>query len=130
LEYKTQSNVEKRFQQFKNPKFVNSLFLDKPERVEALAYLILLTIMMLSVMEQVVRKGLKEENDTVVGTGKMLKKQPTQLMILRIFYSILYQCYTVNGKTVRRLLKPFTDSQAKIVRYLELPESVFAWNGA
>ncbi len=85
LEYKTQSNVEKRFQQFKNPHFVNSLFLDKPERVEALAYLILLTIMMLSVMEQVVRKGLKEENDTVVGTGKMLKKQPTQLMILGSF---------------------------------------------
>lgn len=129
LEYKTQSNVEKRFQQFKNPHFVNSLFLDKPERVEALAYLILLTIMMLSVMEQVVRKGLKEENETVVGTGKMIKKQPTQLMILRIFYSILYQCYTHNGKTVRRLLNPFNDSQAKIVRYLELPESVFAWNG-
>ncbi len=130
LEYKTQSNVEKRFQQFKSPHFVNSLFLDKPERVEALAYLILLTIMMLSVMEQVVRKGLKEENDTVVGTGKMLKKQPTQLMILRIFYSILYQCYTENGKTVRRLLNPFSDSQAKIVRYLELPESVFVWNDA
>ena len=73
MEYKTQSNVEKRFQQFKNPNFVNSLFLDKPERVEALAYLILLTIMMLSVMEQVVRKGLKEESETVVGTGKMLK---------------------------------------------------------
>ncbi|MFZ3132574.1 MAG: hypothetical protein WA125_16135 [Desulfosporosinus sp.] len=49
-----------------------------------MAYLILLTIMMLSVMEQV----------------------------------------------VRRLFKPFNDSQAKIVRYLELPESVFAWNGA
>ncbi|OLN26620.1 hypothetical protein DSOL_4902 [Desulfosporosinus metallidurans] len=36
-------------------------------------------------MEQVVRKGLKEENDTVVGTGDKLKTQPTQLMILRIF---------------------------------------------
>lgn len=84
-----------------------------------------MTIIMLSVMEQVVRKGLKEENETVVGTGKMLKKQPAQLMILRIFYSILYQCYTENGKMVRRLLKPFNDSQAKIVRYLELPESVF-----
>jgi hypothetical protein len=62
--------------------------LDKPERVEALAYLILLTIVMLSMMEQVVRKGLKEENETVVSTGRMIKKNPTQLMILRIFYSI------------------------------------------
>lgn len=51
-------------------------------------------------------------------------------LILRIFYSILYQCYTENGKTVRRLLNPFNDSQAKIIRYLELPESVFVWNDA
>jgi Transposase len=128
LEYKTQSNVEKRFQQLKNPHFVNSLYLDKPQRVEALAYLILLTIMILSVMEQVVRKGLKEENETVVGTGKKIKKQPTQLMILRIFYNILYQYYIDNGKTVRRLLEPLNDSQAKIVRYLGIPESAFAWN--
>jgi len=130
LEYKTQSSVEKRFQQLKNPHFVNSLFVDKPERVEALAYLVLLTIMMLSVMEQVVRKGLKEEGETVIGTGKKVKEQPTQLMILRIFHSILYQTYIANGKKVRRLLKPFNDSQAKIVRYLEIPESAFAWNGS
>lgn len=129
LEYKTQSNVEKRFQQLKNPHFVNSLYLNKPERVEALAYLILLTIMILSVMEQVVRKGLKEENETVVGTGRMIKKQPTQLMILRIFYNILYQCYSDNGKTARRLLAPLDSSQAKIIRYLGIPESTFAWNG-
>jgi len=130
LEYKTQSSVEKRFQQLKNPHFVNSLFLDKPERVEALAYLVLLTIMMLSEMEQVVRKGLKEENETVIGTGKKVKIQPTQLMILRIFYSVLYQVYIVNGKKIRRLLTPLNDSQAKIVRYLEIPESTFAWNGS
>jgi len=130
LEYKTQSSVEKRFQQLKNPHFVNSLFLDKPERVEALAYLVLLTIMMLSVMEQVVRKGLKEENETVIGTGKKVKIQPTQLMILRIFYSVLYQVYIVNGKKIRRLLTSLNDSQAKIVRYLEIPESTFAWNGS
>jgi len=129
LEYKTQSNVEKRFQQLKNPHFINSLYLNKPERVEALAYIILLTIMILSVMEQVVRKGLKEENETVVGTGKKVKKQPTQLMILRIFYNILCQCYVDNGKTVRRLLTPLDSSQAKVIRYLGIPESTFAWNG-
>lgn len=129
LEYKTQSGVEKRFQQLKNPHFVNALYLEKPERIEALAYLILLTIMMLSVMEQVVRRSLKEENETVVGTGKKIKTQPTQLMILRIFYNVLIQTYIHEGKIVRRLLEPLNDSQAKIVRYLGIPESAFAWNG-
>src|SRR5665648_836097 len=93
-------------------------------------YLILLTIMMLSVMEQVVRKGLKEEDEAVIGTGKKVKIQPTQLMILRIFYSVLCQVYIANGKKIRRLLTPLNDSQAKIIRYLEIPESTFAWNGS
>lgn len=128
MEYKTQSGVEKKFQQLKNPHFVDSIYLEKPERIEALSYIILLTIMMLSVMEQVVRKGLKEEKTTVVGTGRMIKTQPTQVMILRIFYNILYQCYYENKKRIRRLLTPLDDSQAKIIRYLGLDASIFAWN--
>lgn len=129
LEYKTQSGVEKRFQQLKDPHFINSLYLEKPERIEALAYLILLTMMILSVMEQVVRKGLKEENETIVATGKKINKQPTQMMILRLFYNIVIQTYVREGKMIRYLLKPLNDSQAKVIRYLGIPESVFAWNG-
>lgn len=128
LEYKTQSGVEKRFQQLKDPHFVNSLYLEKPERIEALAYLILLTMMILSVMEQVVRKGLKEENETIVATGKKINKQPTQMMILRLFYSIVIQTYVREGKVIRYLFKPLNASQAKVIRYLGIPESAFAWN--
>jgi hypothetical protein len=82
--------------------------------------------MILSVMEQVVRDGLKKENETVIGTIKRIKNQPTQLIILRIFYNVLYQCYTDNDKMVRRLLEPLPDSQAEIISYLEIPESTFA----
>jgi transposase len=128
LEYKTQSSVEKRFQQLKNPQFVNSLYLNTPERVEALAYLILLTIMILSVMEQVVRAGMKREAETVIGTGKKVKLQPTQLMIIRIFTEVITQTYIVQGKPIRRMFTPFNDSQAKILRYLGITESNFAWN--
>ena len=129
LEYKTQSSVEKRFQQLKNPHFVNSLFLKTPERVEALTYLILLTMMILSIMERVVRQGLKNENETVITTGKKINPKPTQVMILRIFTGVRCQVYTLGGRTVRRLLKPLNACQAKIVRYLGIAESHFAWNG-
>lgn len=50
-EYKTQSSVEKKFQQIKSPNFVNALYVDTPERVEALTYLILISMMILSVSE-------------------------------------------------------------------------------
>lgn len=48
-EYKTQSSVEKKFQQIKSPHFVNSIYLETPHRIEALTYLILISMMMLSV---------------------------------------------------------------------------------
>ena len=123
LEYKTQSSVEKRFQQLKNPQFVHALFVKNNNRVEALSYLILLTIMVLSVMEQVVRAGLKKENETVIVTDKRINKQPTFMMIYRVISIVLYQRYVVDGKIYRRLLRPLNDSQQKILRYLQLDET-------
>jgi transposase len=129
LEYKTQSTVENKFKQLKNPHFVNSLYLEKPERIEALTYLILLTLMIMSLAETVVRQGLKVENETVVGTGGFIKKQPTLLMIFRIFENVLYQCISLNGVKIRKLLKPLNDCQQKIMRYLKLSDSIFAYTG-
>jgi transposase len=129
LEYKTQSTVENKFKQLKDPHFVNSLYLEKPERIEALTYLILLTLMIMSVAETVVRQGLKAENETVIGTGGFVKKQPTLLMIFRIFENVLYQRISVNGVKIRKLLKPLNDCQKKIMRYLKLSESIFAYSG-
>jgi hypothetical protein len=80
-------------------------------------------------MEQVVRKGMKEENETIIATGKKINKQPTQMMILRLFYNIVIQTYVHEGKRIRYLFKPLNESQAKVIRYLGIPESAFAWNG-
>jgi len=128
MEYKTQSTVENKFQQLKNPHFVNSLYLEKPERIEALTYIILATLMIMSIAETVVRRGLKAENETVIGTGNFIKKQPTLLMIFRIFENVLYQSVEINGMKLRRLLKPLNESQQKIMRYLNMSESIFAYN--
>ena len=130
LEYKTQSGVEKRFQQIKNPQFVNSLYLNTPKRVEALTYLILLTIMMLSVMEQVVREGVEKESTYVICTGNKVNYKPTQVMITRIFTEVITQTYIMSGKTIRRLFTPLNDSQAKIIRYLGIAAANFAWNSS
>ena len=51
--------MEKKFQQLNSPHFVNSLYLDSPERIEALTYLILISMMILSVAEHVVGRELK-----------------------------------------------------------------------
>lgn len=62
-EYKTQITVEKKFQQLKSPQFVNSIFLKNTARVESLMYLLLISMMILSVVESVVRTGMKENEE-------------------------------------------------------------------
>ena len=76
-QYKTQSSVEVKFQQFKSRHFVNSLFVKKVERVEALMYLYLIALQVCSIVEYVIRRGLKCEGDYIIGRGRTKQYSPT-----------------------------------------------------
>ena len=128
-EYKTQSGVEKKFQQLKSPHFVNSLYINTPERIEALTYLILISMMILSVAEHVVRRELKAEGEKIIGPGKVKMVQPTLCAILDLFdIDIGVKVVSLDGKKYRSLARPLNDSHKKILRYLSIPEDVFHWN--
>jgi len=124
-EYKTQSSVEKKFQQLKSPHFVNSLYLKKPERIEALVYIILIAMMVLSVVERVVRREMETENAVVIGPGKVKMTRPTLRAIVDIFGYAPINRYSYEGQVSRALLEPLNDSQAKILRYLGIPTNIF-----
>jgi transposase len=127
-EYKTQSQVEKRFRNLKSPKYMNSLFLKSPKRVEALVYLLLIVLMILTIAEKVVRKGLKKTDDLVIGIDRRKLKQPTLDSILQIIDRVRTVTYKVGGKTYREI-RELDDSCKKIIGFLRLKESCFAWNG-
>ena len=124
-EYKTQSSVEKKFQQLKSPDFVNSLYVKTPERVEALTYMLLMTMMILSVVEHVVRREMKEENEIVIGPGKIKMIKPTLKSIVSIFHNVAVFVVKEKDRKQRTLMKPLNDSQSKIIRYLGLDETIF-----
>jgi len=128
-EYKTQIGVEKKFQQLKSPHFVNSLYLDTPERIEALTYLILISMMVLSVAEHVVRRELKAEDEKIIGPGGIKMKRPTLWAILEIFnVGIGVKVVSLDEKKYRSLACPLKNSHKKILRCLGIPENVFCWN--
>jgi transposase len=128
-EYKTQIGVEKKFQQLKSPHFVNSLYLDSPERIEALTYLILISMMILSVAEHVVRRELKSEDEQIIGPGGIKMKRPTLWAILETFnVGIGVKVVSLDGKKYRSLACPLKDSHKKILRCLGIPEDTFCWN--
>jgi len=124
-EYKTQSSVEKKFQQLKAPEFINDLFVKTPKRVEALTYMILIGLMILSLMEYVVRREMKKDNNIILGPGKIKMSKPSLRAIMGIFEYVPIQVIKVNKNCIRKLQRPLKDNQRQILNYLGLDESIF-----
>ena len=126
-EYKTQIDVEKRFRNLKSPQFMNSLFLNSPKRIEALVYLLLIVLMILTIAEKVVRNKLKENDDIVLGMNNRKLKQPTLKEILRIINRVRIISYIYEGKVYRKI-KRLDDSCKKVINALGISKDCFAWN--
>lgn len=125
MEYKTQSAVERKFQFLKSPQFVNSFFLDSPRRVEALGYLLLILMLILSIAEYVVRRGLKTDQSTIIGPGKKIMSRPSLQAIYGIFFSVVTSTVTINGQIHRGYHEPLKDNVKTVMKYLEIPEDLF-----
>jgi len=79
LEYKHQGSLERRFALMKNPEIVDSFFLKKPERIEALGYVLLMVCLIFSIVERRVRQTT--EPLPTVTRGPV--HHPTGLEVLR-----------------------------------------------
>jgi len=97
-------------------------------RVEAVVYLLLIALMILTIAEKVIRDGLKKKNELVYGIDRRKLKRPTLTAILQIMERIRVITYKVNGKT-KRQIRNLDDSCRKIIDFLGLSENSFAWNG-
>jgi len=82
-EYKEQHSVETSFSFMKNPTYLDAIFLKKPERVEALTYVMILALFLHRILQRRVRKALAEEGSYVTVDGIKLK-QPTGNRVLQL----------------------------------------------
>ncbi|WP_425449085.1 IS1634 family transposase [Dethiothermospora halolimnae] len=124
-EYKTQSCVEKKFQQFKSSEFVDALFLKTPQRVEALTYMMLISMMVLSVIEYVTRREMKKENITILGPGDIKMKNPSLNAILIIMKTVPIMVIGIGNNKERRLIQSLKDNQKCVLRCLNLSEIIY-----
>jgi transposase len=81
-EYKEQSSVESTFRVLKDPYFINELFVKTPERVEALSYVFLIALMVLTLLERTVRENLKKEDKRIIVAGNRKTFTPTGVSII------------------------------------------------
>lgn len=87
--YKKQSKVERGFRFLKDPQFMAStFFVKKPERVEALLFIMTLCLTVYAALEHKIRQQLKETNQTVPNQIKKEVANPSARWIFALFNNI------------------------------------------
>jgi len=111
-EYKNQTKVETQFATLKDPKKVGPVYLNTPERIKALAYVFLLSLLVYSIIQYRVREALKEEEEPMYLVGGAKSDRPTGRRVIERFAQMKVVS-TGGGKR-----REFPDN-------LEVPERVF-----
>ncbi|UWU47553.1 IS1634-like element ISAtsp2 family transposase [Limnospira platensis] len=88
-EYKGQQTVERGFRFLKDPLFfASSVFVKKPQRVEALALIMALTLMVYTLAERQLRQALDAQKQTVRDQRQQPTAKPTFRWIMQKFQGI------------------------------------------
>jgi len=108
--YKEQHGTEQNYGFLKDPVIVNSLFLKKPERIEALGLVLLLSLLLWHLMERQMRAHVASTGRPLTGWAKKPTERPTAFMMLTKFAGVLV-C-KVGPQLQKRLLRwVATDAQ-------------------
>ncbi|WDM02833.1 IS1634 family transposase [Alicyclobacillus cycloheptanicus] len=83
--YKDQIEVENRFRYLKSPYHVGPVFLQKPSRVKAFGYVMLMSLLMYSAFEYILREQMAKETEPLILPGKRKSFRPTGISVLEMF---------------------------------------------
>lgn len=87
--YKEQGTVERGFRFLKDKQFhVSDVYLKKNERIEALAMIMVLCLLVYTLLEKTLRDRLKELNMTILDQKRRPTQKPTMRWVFMIFQSI------------------------------------------
>src|SRR5262245_53689982 len=87
--YKDQHGTEQNYGFLKDPVIVNSLFLKKPERIEALGLVLLLALLLWRLMERQMRAHVESTGRPLTGWDKKPTERPTAFMMMTKFAGVL-----------------------------------------
>ena len=116
--YKEQHGIERNFGFLKDPLIVNDLFLKRPDRIEALGFVLLVSLLTWSLMEHVMRAYLARTDTDIIGWDKKLTRRPTTFMMTTKFRGLLVA--RIGAEWF--LTAPLTKEQQQFVQALGLSE--------
>ena len=116
--YKNQSAVEKGFRFLKDKSFrISEVYLKKPERIEALSMVMVLTLLIYSVAEWLIRKRLKEQNEFVPNQVNKPIQNPTLKWIFTDFLGVTEVKVNIHGEMEVQLTN-LNENSRKIIAIL------------
>ncbi len=116
--YKGQQAVEQGFRFLKDKSFrVAEVYLKKEERIEALAMIMVLTLMIYSIAEWLIRKRMREMGETVPSQLKKPTQKTTFKWIAFLFMGVAEVTIWINGEMHLKIAN-LNDNLVKIIRLL------------
>jgi hypothetical protein len=113
--------VEQNFAFLKAPLIVNSLFLKKPERIEALGLVLLLARLIWRLMERSLRLHVETSGNALPGWDKKATQKPTAFMMMTKFMAVM----VLKVGPHRQLAQPLSTVQQAYLLALGVPASYF-----
>lgn len=119
--YKEQHGTEQNDGFLKDPVLVNSLFLKKPERIEALGLVLLLALLLWRLMERAMRTHVDTTSTPLTGWDKKATERPTSFMMVTKFAGVI----VVKLGHHRQLARPLSVVHQQYLTALEVPAACF-----
>ena len=119
--YKEQHGIEQNYGFLKDPLIVNSVFLKKPERIEALGLVLLLALLLWRLVERTLRVHVETTGNPLTGWDKKATQKPTAFMMMTKFAGVMV--LKVGGQ--RQLAQPLSPVQQQYLRALGVPTTYF-----
>lgn len=119
--YKEQYGIEKNFGFLKDPVIVNSIFLKKPERIEVLGLILLISLLIWRLIERSLRLHVENTGNSLPGWDGKRTSRPTSFMMTTKFTNIM----VVKCGNIRKLVRPLKSDQKEYLKALGLTARVF-----
>lgn len=114
--YKGQHGIERNFSFLKDDAITNSIFLKRPERIEALTFILLLALLIWNLIQRKIRQWAEVHNQDLPGNDKRPTRTPTTFVMLLHFTEV--KVLQIGQK--RQLHKPPRPEIAAYLQALDL----------
>jgi transposase len=119
--YKEQHGMEQNYGFLKDPQIVNALFLEKPERIEALGFVLLLALLIWRLIERSLRQHVESTQSKLSGWDHKETERPTAFMMMTKFASVI----VVKVGAQRQVVKGFSPAQQHYLLALGLSAACY-----